>query len=402
MNSARAARPTHVPAELAIDFDYIHPPGMENGGVYSAWHQLHDGPDIFWTPYHGGHWVLTRAEDIKWVQSAYDVFSHEVFTIPRPPRPMEMPPVTADPPNHARYRALLNPAFTRSSVERLSETARNLTRSIVERLQPTGRCEFVADFSRIMPVTLFLQMVDLPLGQRDQFMEWAAAYLRAESAEIRQSWFDQITEFMRGIVEERSVSPGTDLISRILQGRERADRFSGEGEVLGMLLVIFLGGLDTVGNLLSFTALHLAENPSHRHRLIEQPEIIPAAVEEYIRRHGLSNTGRLIKKDISHKGLLFKEGEMVMVPIAMSSMDDRVYHDPLSIDFDRPNAAQHNTFGNGPHRCPGALLARAELGIFLTEWLSRIPDFRIASGEKAETHSGLINGVARLPLEWVA
>lgn len=397
-NYGSVPKPPHVPDELVVDFDYFHPLGIEEADVYSAWHRLHEGPEIIWTPRNGGHWILTRAEDIRWVQETYDIFSHEVFTIPRGASAIRMPPLTVDPPLHARYRAVLNPSFTPGKVREVSEKARALTIDIIERLKPMGRCDFVNDFARIMPVTIFLGIVDLPLDRRDEFVEWAVGYISASDQQTRDHYLEKVVGYLGNAIEERAANPGDDLLSRIVKWRENP-RFEGEHEVIGMAMLVFFGGLDTVANMLSFTAWHLAEHPEHRRRILEDPDIIPQAAEEYFRRQGLSNTGRLVKRDISYKGVTFKADEMVMVPISMSSMDDRKHADPLTVDFDRVTPA-HDTFGNGPHKCVGAPLARIELRIFLEEWVKRIPDFRLAPGSAPVSHSGSVNGVSSLQLVW--
>ena len=126
-----------------------------------------------------------------------------------------------------------------------------------------------------------------------------------------------------------------------------------------------------------------------------------------IRRFGLSNTGRLIMADVERKGAAMKQGEMIMVSTGMSSLDDRKYADPFKVDFNRPETIvndkpAHDTFGNGPHRCVGAPLARAELSVFLEEWLKVIPDFRIAGGEESLTErgGGAMMTLTSLPLAW--
>lgn len=401
MNGSVAQIRPHVPVGLVRDFDYTAPPdlGSRTDDVYCAWHRLHDGPDIFWTPRHGGHWVLTRAEDIRWAQASYKIFSHEVFTIPPPPEPMLMPPVTVDPPLHAKYRALINPAFTPSAVKESEQIARELTISLVEMLRPLGGCDFVRDFASVMPVTIFLRLIDLPLEMREQFTEWATAYMLTKDAQHRQRFANSMMSYLSEIVRHRIDNRGRDLISRILAGHDK-DRFGSERELLGMVLLLFLGGLDTVANLLSFTTLHLARRPELQRRLVNEPEIIPAAIEEFIRRTGLSNTGRIVKADTSYKEAFFKRGDMVMIPIGMSSMDDRMYQNPLEIDFNRSNLRDHNTFGNGPHKCPGSQLARAELKVFLEEWLKRIPDFHLCPDKKIITQSGLMNSFTSLPIRW--
>src|ERR1700728_602738 len=124
--------PAHVNPQLVVDFDYFNPPGLAEEGVYEAWHRLHRGPDIFWTPRHGGHWVVTRAEDIKWVQETYVIFSHEVFFIPREAVKVVLPPATIDPPNHARYRSVINPMFTPGRVRDLASLARDISEKTID------------------------------------------------------------------------------------------------------------------------------------------------------------------------------------------------------------------------------------------------------------------------------
>lgn len=399
---SRVPVPAHVPPELVVDFDYLRPAGIDDGDVYSAWHSLHDGPDIFWTPCNGGHWVLTRGEDVRFVQENYEVFSHEVFTIPRGSSPITMPPLTVDPPLHARYRAILNPFFTPTRVRTMREQAQELTRELIAQLKPKGGCEFVNEFARIMPVNMFLGIVDLPLDQREQFVEWAVTFMTSLDSRAKLDAQGKVVAYLKEVLEERYRNPGDDLLSKIAAWRDNP-RYQGEHEVIGMAILVYFGGLDTVAAMLSFIARYLAAHPEQRRRLIEEPEIIPAAREEFIRRFGLSNTGRLVTRDFDYKDATFRKDEMVMVPISMSSMDDRLYADPLKIDFDRGvGPLDHNTFGNGPHKCVGNALARAEIDVFLSEWLAALPDFRLDPARPPVTRSGSVNGVDSLHLVWDA
>ena len=309
-----------------------------------------------------------------------------------------MPPLTVDPPLHARYRAVLNPFFTPGRVRELADNVRQLTIDLIETLKPAGRCEFVGQFARIMPVTIFLGIVDLPIDNRAQFVEWAVGHVTATDEETKTFYVQKVVAYLSEVLDERGAHPGNDLLSRIAGWRNNA-RFEGEHEVIGMAMLVFFGGLAPVANMLSFTAWHLAEHPEHRQRLRDDPDIIPRAAEEYIRRFGLSNTGRLVKRDVDYKGVTFKADEMVMVPISLSSMDERKHDNPLEIDFDRA-PAPHNTFGNGPHKCVGAPLARSELSIFLEEWIRHIPDFRLDPDHVPLSNSGSVNGVQSLYLRW--
>jgi cytochrome P450 len=144
---------------------------------------------------------------------------------------------------------------------------------------------------------------------------------------------------------------------------------------------------------------HLANHPEARQRLAREPGIIPKAAEEYLRRHGLSNSARVVMRDIERNGVSFKRGDYILVIDALASMDERAYANPLEIDFDRDNRV-HDTFGSGIHRCVGEHLARMELIVFLEEWIKRIPDFSPDPALPALTYSGVVMGVSQLGLIW--
>lgn len=402
-NYGTVARPPHVDPALVVDFDYFAPPapGVES---YAVLRRLQDvGPDILWSPHNGGHWIVTRAEDIRWVQENHGIFSHEVFTIPRGANRIVMPPLTVDPPNHARFRALFNPYFSPSRVAAMAEDARALAAGLAGRIAGQKTCDFTREFATVLPVVMFLRIVDLPIERRDEFHGWAEAYMRASDDAGKQAAVAPVIAYLREVIDERYRNPGDDLLSAIAGWRDNR-RFGGEDEVLGMALLIFFGGLDSVITEMTLMMRHLAEHPGHRRQLIERPGLIPRAVEEYLRRHGLSNTGRLVTQDIERKGATMRRGEMIMVPIGCSGIDERVYPDAFAVDFNRAETfdAQgkpaHDTFGNGAHRCVGSPLARAELRVMLEEWLPRIPDFSLDPDFPLTYHMNVSPGIDRLHL----
>jgi len=402
-NFSTVAKPAHVPDDLVVDFNYLAPiPDGEDN--YTVLHRLQQhGNDILWTPHNGGHWIVTRAEDIKWVQENFAVFSHEEFTIPRGGRPIIMPPLTVDPPLHARYRAIINPFLTPSKVRAMSDKARAIAIELIEDLRKNDKCEFVEEFASVLPVVMFLGIVDLPIDRRREFVAMAKAYMVATDQPERDRTLKPVVEYISTVLGERYHNPGEDLYSAIAKYRD-SPRFQSEAEVIGMGLLLFFGGLDSVAAMLTYTARHLAGNPLDRRRIIEEPDNIPKAVEELLRRYGLSNTGRLILEDIERKGAPMKKDEMILVPIGCSGIDERLYKQPFTVDFDRPEnfhangQPAHNSFGNGPHKCVGAPLARAELTIFLQEWLKRIPDFRLDPDFPVKVHMNSVPGIDALHL----
>lgn len=388
--------PSHIPPQLAIDFDFGNVPGATED-PHLAWKKLHDGPDLVWTPHYGGHWIATRAEDIEFIQRDHDHFSHREFTLPKGIKPFRFAPLEFDPPEHGPYRAIINPAFTPKAVGDLEGEARALAIELIEGFKARGECEFVSDFAHHLPVRMFMRMADLPLDLRDRFMGWAEVMTHGTSKEAKQAAFGATVEYLSGIIAERSRNPGTDMMSRVVTAKINGEPLEPD-IVKGMCAVLFFGGLDTVASMMSFIAIFLARNPGHRKQLIANPAIIPDAVEEFLRRFGLSNTMRTLTTDFHYKGVLLKKDDMIQVPISLSGMDERRYPNAMEVDFSRKPL--HLTFGSGPHRCPGSMLARTEIRVFIEEWLKRIPDFEIRSGEKPLTVTGPVNGVVNLPLVW--
>jgi cytochrome P450 len=163
--------------------------------------------------------------------------------------------------------------------------------------------------------------------------------------------------------------------------------------------VILFGGLDTVASTLGFIANFMANSPAHRRQLIEDPTLIDNAVEELMRRFPPSATARTMSRDYEYKGVSFRQGEKVYISPLLAGLDDRRYPNAWDVDFHRKDVL-HNSFGTGPHRCPGSMLARLEMRLFLQEWLARIPDFSVRTAEPVVFGAGQVNCVERLVLTW--
>ena len=391
------AKPPHVPADRVVDFDYRDFPGHDTD-VHLAWKKLHDGPDIIWSPRHGGHWIATRADDIDVMQTDHARFSYKHISIPIQHDFPPLAPLEYDPPEHGPLRAVISPAFGPKQMQQLEADLRRLTLQLLEQLVPQGHCEFVDAFAKRLPIVTFLRLVDLPLEDRDALLEITEKSVRPKSDADQQQAFKGLQEYTRKWVIERRRHPGKDLFSRMvnaqIDGRPISDH-----ELGGMLPNIIFGGLDTVASALSFTARCLAEQPALRAQLAQNTTLIPRAIEEFLRRFGIPNTARLISHDFEYQGLQFRAGEQVLLPKTLHGLDERRFPDPLRVDFLR-DTRHHAAFGDGPHRCPGSFLARLEMRVFLEEWLKRIPDFQVTPGATVRTSSGPVNGVMNLPLTW--
>lgn len=390
--------PPHVPPHLVYDFDAFAPvpAGLD---AQEHWRRLREkAPEVFWTPRHGGNWVATRAQDIVNIQLDHETFSHALISIPRETA-FPMYPLTLDPPEQAPYRRLIQPAFMPRAIGHLESRAREVAIARIETLAPLGECEFVKDFARVLLIVVFLEMVDLPMSDSGPMMAWTEVMTRSSVVAERQRALANMAAYVGRWIAERARQPGSDLLSRVATAEIEGRRLSPE-EIMAMCLLLLFGGLDTVASMLGFIARFLALNPSHRRELVEEPALIPNAVEELIRRHGVANTCRLVKKDTILKGAPLKAGDQIQAPNLFVGLDETTVNDPMRVDFRRQRPIPHAAFGNGVHTCPGAVLARREIKVFLEEWLARIPDFEIKPGTTPLIEAGNVNGVVELHLSW--
>lgn len=392
--------PDNVPENLIYSFD-IYGPKVPDGEFGIAMRELRnaDVPRIFWTPKNGGHWILTRAEEIDVVLNDAAHFSNRNIRVPKyanavPP----LKPLQVDPPEHTKYRALLMGALSPKAVNTLGVGARELAIELIEGLMERGECDFVQEFAHQMPIAIFMAMVDLPIADRPELLTIADKVVRPQTAEQRLEGFAELKAYLDVKIGERRLERGTDLISHLVHSQVDGEQMD-DATLNGMLVLVMLAGLDTVASMLTCFAKFLAENPDHRRQLVNDPSMITRAVEELLRRYAIVNLGREVVTDIEIGGVTMKAGDMIICPTPLSNLDEDNFEDPLAVDFDR-KVAKHATFGGGTHRCMGAMLARTELKIFLEEWLKRIPDFRIKPGAMVEATLDVTSIIPSLPLEW--
>jgi cytochrome P450 len=166
------------------------------------------------------------------------------------------------------------------------------------------------------------------------------------------------------------------------------------------LLLLFMAGLDTVASQLSFVFRHLATVPADRQRLLADPSLVPAAVEEMLRAYAIVRLGRKVTRDTDFHGCPLKVGDMVAMSLAFASRDEGIFTDAADVKIDR-DVFRNVAFGTGPHRCLGSHLARRELIAAVEEWHKRIPEYSVPSGAEIVEHSGNgVYGLDLLPLRW--
>jgi cytochrome P450 len=389
--------------KLAFDVNQVGPVGCH----WDEIDRLQREMDWFWTTYAHGHWVLLDPEAIREAFQTPELFSSVSEVAAEPDPSYTWIPTNVDPPEHVKFRQVLNSWFAPKSVENLSPAATDWCRTLVERIQPRSRCDFMADFASVYPTGVFLSSIGLPLSETDRFVEWVRAIfdnLRHPAlADKLAAAMGEVREYFTDLIDSRRrtpLDPGKDFVSHLLQSRVD-ERLLTPDEILNMCVVLVMAGLETTSGQLSYMFHHLATHPEHRRRIIADPKIIPVAVEEFLRAHPIVLPGRKLTRDAEFHGCPMRNGDMVMLTIPAANRSPLMAERPTEVDFDRKGPNRHVAFGSGPHRCLGIHLARRELATALQVWHELIPEYRLEEGAELQERGGQL-GLVSLPLVWSA
>jgi cytochrome P450 len=375
-----------------------HPP-------LAGFRQFDEGKDpVFFTRDASGYYVFTEQEAIAEGMQRPDLFSSSSIEPITPDMPYRWVPEMVDPPEHTQWRRLLAPWFTPGRAAAMTDDVHTEATRLIDDVVLEGHCDFVSQFARKYPTAIFLRLMGLPLSDLDMFLAYYILHGNEQTDPTRERAVQAMGEVMRyfGEVIDAARKPdgsdGTDIISAAVRWEIGGAPIT-DDDLMSLCTLMFVAGLDTVAAQLSYAIYTLATNPQLRQRIVDDPEVIPTVVEEFLRVHGIVQPGRKVAQDMVFRGCPLKKGDMVLFPLAAAGRDPRQYDQPAEIDFDR-GRVRHISFGAGPHRCLGSHLARLELAIGLEEWHRRIPQYEVAAAETiAEHHSG-VYGLNSLPLTW--
>lgn len=392
--------PEHVPAHLVYEFCHNTDTGLLKDPL-QRFKELSDKfPDgLFYSPLLGGFWVTTNYKNYTDVALNAEVYSSKEAVIPSTNGAYRLIPINIDPPEHAKYRQVLAKQFSAPRMRKLEDNIRVLANTLIDKIIDNKSCNFVEDFAEQLPVTVFMEMMGLPLDRLDEFRGWAVIALTESDMNIRMPVLFNIIGFFTEILEERKANPQDDLISDIAQSQIDGRPVTTE-EAQAYCLLLFLAGLDTVVNATSFGVRHLAGDKAMQNQLRTQPELATAFVEESLRRYSFVNIGRVVTKDHELCGQLIKEGEMILVPQICANLDDAAFEEAMDFKLDRKGSNRHVAFNTGPHNCLGAHLARIELTIIYQEWCKRIPEFSEDTSIPPVFGAGHVMGMRNLQLTW--
>lgn len=392
--------PAHVPPELVWDHSFD---GFlaELGDPFLAAARLHDGPGVIWatTAAHGQPaWIITRHALIEEAFTDYESFSSA-----RGANNAVMDsdwlllPVEADKPDHHYYRQVLHPFLTPTAVSQRVSALQELCDTLAGKFIARGRCEFISEFSELLPNTIVISLLGMPAEMLPQFLKWEHEIIHGADNAIRLAASCSVIDYLKAFIAEQKAKPATEVMSAILNGRVGTRPFT-DAEVLGMVYLLFVAGLDTVNSSLGWIMREIATDQALQQRLRDNPEEIPGAIDEFTRAFGVSAPSRTVTRDMEFHGVTMKKGESVLLPTFVAGRDPRAWPNPHVIDITRK--PRHLTFGTGPHVCLGVHLAKREMQIMLETFLSRMRNIRIPEGGRFEYHTTNTLGVDRLDLVW--
>jgi cytochrome P450 len=356
---------------------------------HPAYHAMQDQCPVQRSPgMFGGYSVnLSRYEDVMWAMRHPEVFSsHEVVNIGND---MPLIPLSVDPPDHRKYRRLLDPEFSPTKMAALEDESRALVNRIIDEFVARGECEFHEDFATPLPSTIFLALIGLPQTDLPQFLKWRDDTIRPDTTDpeeaqrIREAAGHAISEYFEAALEEKRRNPDDRLLSRIVTA-EVDGRPLTQNEMLGMCHLLLLGGLDTVTATLDCMIAYLAQHPERRRAVVADPELMNAAIEELLRHQTpVMMVPRIVAQDCEIGGVSIAAGDGATLLLGAANVDAEEFDDPDTVRLDR-ETNRHLAFGGGPHRCLGSHLARMELRVAMEEFHKRIPEYQLADG--AEIH----------------
>ena len=313
-------------------------------------------------------------------------------------------PLGVDPPEHVKYRKILDPLFAPRRMDAIEEDVTARVNRLIDGFIDRGACHFTEEFAVPFPSSVFLGLMGLPWDELDTLLRLKDGIMRpaaidaAERTRIQAETGQEIYRYFDAILDGRAKDPRDDILTQFLAAEVDGDRLSRE-DILDICFLFLIAGLDTVTDSLTCFFAHLAQHPDRRRQLVDDPAVIPAVVEELLRwETPVPSVLRQATADGELGGCPYAAGDLMAVNIGAANVDPATVADPFQIRFDR-DANRHLGFGGGVHRCLGSHLARRELRVTLQEWHRRIPDYRLKPGLELRYPPGL-RTVENLELVW--
>ncbi|GLZ29253.1 cytochrome P450 [Lentzea sp. NBRC 105346] len=360
-------------------------------------------------PYGRPAWRTTRYADVRAVL-ADTRFSRALAVGEDEPRVFarvgtQLSILAMDPPEHTALRRVVQHGFTARRAESLRAKAEDIAAKLLDEMERLGPpADLVEDFAVPMAITVLSELLGVPGADQAEFRRWTDSLLSTaeelpaeQTAEARV----QLGRYLATLLAQRKACPENDLLSAMVQAGDGQNHL----ELVKLGTTLLAAGFETVASEIGSIAHLLLTEPELLRALLDEPDRIPRAIDELLRFVPLGAAGgtfaRVAREDVQLGGTLVRAGEAVVADPGAANRDETVFPDPDTVDFDRPNAAAHLTFGHGPHHCIGAQLARMELQVSFTALLSRLPKLRLAvPAEEIEWKNTVMPRCVSLPVEW--
>lgn len=387
---------------VTVDFDH-HAPDYATD-PYPTLEKLRLECPVAWTEAHDGYWVLTDFESVYRATREHEIFrSNPTVTIPPFPKPRPLIPQEVDAPDAQKWRRIVYGEFTPEATGKLEPQIYEIAHELIDQFIETGTCDFVADLAIPVPARLILRMLGFDETRWKEFAGWVHTIAHGMTA----SGFDETVlqaamEFYGAIwavIEDRKVNGlRDDIVSKLVAGEFNGRALTDE-DLIDYTMLLLFGGLDTTSGGVGNALVHIAREPDLRRRLRSDRDLIPVAVEEFVRLYTPAQAQcRTLAHDVELHGRQLKAGERVLVMWAAANRDPKVFPNPDSVDLGRTEN-RHLGFGVGLHHCLGAPLGRTMFRIMLELVLERLGDYELLDDPDQHRYAdaGTVYGLHSLP-----
>jgi cytochrome P450 len=379
----------------------LHDPEFHSGDPFPAFRRLRAEAPVHWHPT-PGFWAVTRHEDVVAVSRDPATFCSSrgilLSDIERPVVPRQSI-IYIDPPEHVKYRKLVQPAFSPGRLRALEERIAALVDDLLSGIDPGSMIDFVEAFAAPLPMLVIADLLGVPGRDHDRFKRWSDAIIEAGTQPTPDNMAQsaELLAYFTEVLAERRQQPRDDLLSVLVHSEIDGERLE-EFDLLMFCMTLLVAGNETTRNLLSHGAIALATYPEQRARLIREPSLLPRAVEEMLRWGSpVGSFMRIATRDTELRDTPIRDGDRLLMLYASANRDEDVFGaDAESFDVTR-DASRHVAFGFGEHFCLGAQLARMEGRIAFAHLLERWGSWQIA-GKEQRLPSLFMRGIVRLPL----
>jgi cytochrome P450 len=407
--TATDPRPDKVD-DWASDFDILDPRYIEDPAP--VWNELRAGCPIAHTDRYGSTWLPVRYDDLSAIAHDVERFSSRDIAVITPGRELnpdtvimlEAPPITSDPPTHTWARRMLLPRFGPSAIDELTPITRALADELIDGFVDAGHVDAAADYARHIPVRVIARMLGVPLKDEDIFTGWAVTILQGGflNLEAAAGAVMELISYFSAKLDDRERVPEADrpddLISMLVAARQDGAPLTDRHRI-GSCFLLLLAGIDTTWSSIGSSLWHLAAHPEDQQRLRAEPDLLPTAIEEFLRFYSPVTMARYVTQDTEVAGCPMKRGDKVLMAFPAGNRDPDHFDRPDEFVIDRQRN-RHFAFGTGIHRCLGSNLARMELRVAIERFLDRIPAFELADPEAVTWSGGQVRGPRSLPIGW--